>query len=213
MLSVKTFEVNMFAENTFIVFDVLSREAAVIDAGMLYDDEWQDFSDYVEKGHLKIKYLLNTHLHIDHLFGVAEAVRRYGVGLSASSADSILSDRVEQQAAMFGIRRKMEQIKIEHPLADGDEIRLGNSTLKVIATPGHSLGGICFYSADDGLLFSGDSLFQTGIGRTDLPGGDYATLIHSITDRLLTLPDDTKVLPGHGPSTTISQERQYNPFL
>ncbi|MBP5315118.1 MAG: MBL fold metallo-hydrolase [Muribaculaceae bacterium] len=213
MLSVKKFEVNMFAENTFIVFDVLSREAAVIDAGMLYDDEWQDFSDYVEKGHLKIKYLLNTHLHIDHLFGVAEAVRRYGVGLSASSADSILSDRVEQQAAMFGIRRKMEQIKIEHPLADGDEIRLGNSTLKVIATPGHSLGGICFYSADDGLLFSGDSLFQTGIGRTDLPGGDYATLIHSITDRLLTLPDDTKVLPGHGPSTTISQERQYNPFL
>ncbi|MBR5435919.1 MAG: MBL fold metallo-hydrolase [Muribaculaceae bacterium] len=213
MLSVKKFEVNMFAENTFIVFDVLSREAAVIDAGMLYDDEWQDFSDYVEKGHLKIKYLLNTHLHIDHLFGVAEAVRRYGVGLSASSADSILSDRVEQQAAMFGIRRKMEQIKIEHPLADGDEIRLGNSTLKVIATPGHSLGGICFYSADDGLLFSGDSLFQTGIGRTDLPGGDYATLIHSITDRLLTLPDDTKVLPGHGPSTTIAQERQYNPFL
>ncbi|MBQ4291138.1 MAG: MBL fold metallo-hydrolase [Muribaculaceae bacterium] len=203
----------MFAENTFIVFDVLSREAAVIDAGMLYDDEWQDFSDYVEKGHLKIKYLLNTHLHIDHLFGVAEAVRRYGVGLSASSADSILSDRVEQQAAMFGIRRKMEQIKIEHPLADGDEICLGNSTLKVIATPGHSLGGICFYSADDGLLFSGDSLFQTGIGRTDLPGGDYATLIHSITDRLLTLPDDTKVLPGHGPSTTIAQERQYNPFL
>lgn len=203
----------MFAENTFIVFDVLSHEAAVIDAGMLYDDEWQDFSDYVEKGHLKIKYLLNTHLHIDHLFGVAEAVRRYGVGLSASSADSILSDRVEQQAAMFGIRRKMEQIKIEHPLADGDEIRLGNSTLKVIATPGHSLGGICFYSADDGLLFSGDSLFQTGIGRTDLLGGDYATLIHSITDRLLTLPDDTKVLPGHGPSTTISQERQYNPFL
>ena len=203
----------MFAENTFIVFDVLSREAAVIDAGMLYDDEWQDFSDYVEKGHLKIKYLLNTHLHIDHLFGVAEAVRRYGVGLSASSADSILSDRVEQQTAMFGIRRKMEQIKIEHPLADGDEIRLGNSTLKVIATPGHSLGGICFYSADDGLLFSGDSLFQTGIGRTDLPGGDYATLIHSITDRLLTLPDDTKVLPGHGPSTTIAQERQYNPFL
>lgn len=213
MLSVKKFEVNMFAENTFIVFDVLSREAAVIDAGMLYDDEWQDFSDYVEKGHLKIKYLLNTHLHIDHLFGVAEAVRRYGVGLSASSADSILSDRVEQQAAMFGIRRNMEQIKIEHPLADGDEIRLGNSTLKVIATPGHSLGGICFYSADDGLLFSGDSLFQTGIGRTDLPGGDYATLIHSITDRLLTLPDDTKVLPGHGPSTTIAQERQYNPFL
>ena len=203
----------MFAVNTFVVFDVFSREAAVIDAGMLYDDEWQEFSDYVEKERLKIKYLLNTHLHIDHLFGVAEAVNRYGIGLSASTADSMLSDRVDQQAAMFGIRRKMEQIKIEHPLADGDEIRLGNSILKVIATPGHSLGGICFYSADDGLLFSGDTLFQTGIGRTDLPGGDYATLIHSITDRLLTLPDDTKVLPGHGPSTTIAMERQYNPFL
>ncbi|MBR5744671.1 MAG: MBL fold metallo-hydrolase [Muribaculaceae bacterium] len=199
--------------NTFVVFDVFSREAAVIDAGMLYDDEWQEFSDYVEKERLKIKYLLNTHLHIDHLFGVAEAVNRYGIGLSASTADSMLSDRVDQQAAMFGIRRKMEQINIEHPLADGDEIRLGNSILKVIATPGHSLGGICFYSADDGLLFSGDTLFQTGIGRTDLPGGDYATLIHSITDRLLTLPDDTKVLPGHGPSTTIAMERQYNPFL
>ena len=213
MLSVKKFEFNMFAVNTFVVFDVFSREAAVIDAGMLYDDEWQEFSDYVEKERLKIKYLLNTHLHIDHLFGVAEAVNRYGIGLSASTADSMLSDRVDQQAAMFGIRRKMEQINIEHPLADGDEIRLGNSILKVIATPGHSLGGICFYSADDGLLFSGDTLFQTGIGRTDLPGGDYATLIHSITDRLLTLPDDTKVLPGHGPSTTIAMERQYNPFL
>ena len=213
MLSVKKFEFNMFAVNTFVVFDVFSREAAVIDAGMLYDDEWQEFSDYVKKEHLKIKYLLNTHLHIDHLFGVAEAVNRYGIGLSASTADSMLSDRVDQQAAMFGIRRKMEQINIEHPLDDGDEIHLGNSILKVIATPGHSLGGICFYSADDGLLFSGDTLFQTGIGRTDLPGGDYATLIHSITDRLLTLPDDTKVLPGHGPSTTIAMERQYNPFL
>lgn len=213
MLSVKRFVTNMFAENTYVVSDSLTQEAAVIDAGMLFDDEWQEFDAYIADKRLKVTHLLNTHLHIDHLFGVAEAVRRYGVGLSASSADSFLSDRVEQQAAMFGIRRKMEQIKIEHPLADGDEIRLGNSTLKVIATPGHSLGGICFYSADDGLLFSGDSLFQTGIGRTDLPGGDYATLIHSITDRLLTLPDDTKVLPGHGPSTTIAQERQYNPFL
>lgn len=213
MLSVKRFVTNMFAENTYVVSDSLTHEAAVIDAGMLFDDEWQEFDAYIADNRLKVTHLLNTHLHIDHLFGVAEAVRRYGVGLSASSADSFLSDRVEQQAAMFGIRRKMEQIKIEHPLADGDEIRLGNSTLKVIATPGHSLGGICFYSADDGLLFSGDSLFQTGIGRTDLPGGDYATLIHSITDRLLTLPDDTKVLPGHGPSTTIAQERQYNPFL
>lgn len=213
MLSVKRFVTNMFAENTYVVSDSLTHEAAVIDAGMLFDDEWQEFDAYIADKRLKVTHLLNTHLHIDHLFGVAEAVRRYGVGLSASSADSFLSDRVEQQAAMFGIRRKMEQIKIEHPLADGDEIRLGNSTLKVIATPGHSLGGICFYSADDGLLFSGDSLFQTGIGRTDLPGGDYATLIHSITDRLLTLPDDTKVLPGHGPSTTIAQERQYNPFL
>lgn len=213
MLSVKLFVTNMFAENTYVVSDSLTHEAAVIDAGMLFDDEWQEFDAYIADNRLKVTHLLNTHLHIDHLFGVAEAVRRYGVGLSASSADSFLSDRVEQQAAMFGIRRKMEQIKIEHPLADGDEIRLGNSTLKVIATPGHSLGGICFYSADDGLLFSGDSLFQTGIGRTDLPGGDYATLIHSITDRLLTLPDDTKVLPGHGPSTTIAQERQYNPFL
>ena len=213
MLSVKKFVVNMFGENTFLVFNSASKEAAIIDAGMLYEDEWRSFSDFVTNEGLTVKYLLNTHLHIDHLFGVNEAIRRYGVGLSASLADEFLAERVAQQAAMFGITRPMAEVTIANPLNDGDEIRLGSETLKVIATPGHSLGGICFYNESNNMLFSGDTLFQGGIGRTDLPGGNYATLIHSITDRLLTLPDNTTVFPGHGPSTTIATERHHNPFL
>ena len=213
MLSVKKFVVNMFGENTFLVFNSASKEAAIIDAGMLYEEDWRSFSDFVTKEGLTVKYLLNTHLHIDHLFGVNEAIRRYGVGLSASLADEFLAERVAQQAAMFGITRPMAEVTIANPLNDGDEIRLGSETLKVIATPGHSLGGICFYNESNNMLFSGDTLFQGGIGRTDLPGGNYATLIHSITDRLLTLPDNTTVFPGHGPSTTIATERHHNPFL
>ena len=213
MLSVKKFVVNMFGGNTVLVFNSASKEAAIIDAGMLYEEDWRSFSDFVTKEGLTVKYLLNTHLHIDHLFGVNEAIRRYGVGLSASLADEFLAERVAQQAAMFGITRPMAEVTIANPLNDGDEIRLGSETLKVIATPGHSLGGICFYNESNNMLFSGDTLFQGGIGRTDLPGGNYATLIHSITDRLLTLPDNTTVFPGHGPSTTIATERHHNPFL
>ena len=213
MLSVKKFVVNMFGENTFLVFNSASKEAAIIDTGMLYEDEWRSFSDFVTKEELTVKYLLNTHLHIDHLFGVNEAKQRYGVGLSASLADEFLAERVAQQAAMFGITRPMAEVTIANPLNDGDEICLGSETLKVIATPGHSLGGICFYNESNNMLFSGDTLFQGGIGRTDLPGGNYAMLIHSITDRLLTLPDNTTVFPGHGPSTTIATERHHNPFL
>lgn len=212
-LSVKCFQFNMFGENTYLVWDPDSRDAAIIDAGMLYDNEWRKFDAFVKSEGLNIKLLLNTHLHIDHLFGMEGVSKRYGVGLSASVADAFLGERIMDQAVMFGLRQPMGKVTIANPLEDGDEIAIGGETLKVIATPGHSPGGLCFYNEANALLFTGDTLFQYGIGRTDLPGGNYSVLIHSIINRLLTLPDSTTVFPGHGAPTTIATERTDNPFI
>lgn len=213
MLSVKRFVTNMFAENTYVVSDSLTHEAAVIDAGMLFDDEWQEFDAYIADNRLKVTHLLNTHLHIDHLFGNDRVCSQYGVVIEASAADEPLLKRCQQQAAMFGIKRQLPDLKIGKELHDGDEIALGASSLRVIATPGHSLGGLSFYSKTDQILFTGDTLFRCGIGRTDLPGGNYSTLIHSIIERLLVLPDDTIVYPGHDAPSTIGEERRFNPYL
>ena len=214
MLNVKQFVFNPFDENTYLVSDSASGDAIVIDPGMHTPEERKRFDTYLREKDLKLKEIVLTHMHLDHCFGVNGLSRDYGIPVAASPADAILGVSIVGQATRFGIYLpEGEAVRASVALADGDEVRVGSETLSVIAVPGHSPGGIALYCAAAGIVFTGDSLFRRSIGRTDLPGGNSRQLVESVTARLLSLPPDTLVLPGHGPSTTIAEERLGNPFL
>lgn len=212
-MQVKTFICNMLHENCYVVYDEQSREAAIIDPGFYWEDEKQLLTGFVRDNGLQVKYLLCTHLHFDHIFGVSFVADTFGVKLSASLFDAPWLDNFTQTVARFGIRPNAAPRPVEHPLHDGDILTLGDHTLECIATPGHSAGGMCFYIKEEAMLFAGDTLFQSSIGRTDFSDGNYAQLIHSIQNRLLGLPAHTVVYPGHGDTTTIEDEIKYNPYI
>lgn len=212
-MKVRTFVCNMLHENCYVIYDEESREAAVIDPGMYWDEEKRHFSKFIEENDLHIKYLLCTHLHFDHIFGTTFIEDTYGLRLSASLEDSPWITNFMQSVARFGIQPNTMPRPVGHPLHDGDILTLGEEALRCIATPGHSAGGLCFYAPESSLLFSGDTLFQSSIGRTDFADGNYAQLIRSIQTQLLTLPHSTIVYPGHGDPTTIGDEAQYNPYI
>ena len=212
-MKIKQIQNNPFQENTYIVWDETSMEAAIVDCGALFPQEEERIEAFISDNNLKVKYILNTHLHLDHCFGNAWAVERYGVLPMAHEDDETLLARMGEQARMFGLPFEVKTEKLGGYLKDGDVLTLGENRIEVIHTPGHSRGGLCFYIPSAGWLISGDSLFEGSIGRTDLEGGSYATLIKSITERLMTLLEDTVVYPGHGPYTTIGDEKKSNPFL
>lgn len=212
-MKVKTFICNMLHENCFVVYDETTLEAAIIDPGFYWNDEQQLLADFIDSEHLQVKYLLCTHLHFDHIFGVPFVEDTYKVKLSASLLDAPWVDNFTASVSRFGIIPNDRPRPVGRPLHDGDVLTLGTSTLECIATPGHSAGGMCFYAKESQLLFAGDTLFQGSIGRTDFSDGSYAQLIQSIQSRLLTLPPATIVYPGHGDLTTIGDEMMYNPYL
>ena len=212
-MKIKQIQNNPFQENTYIVWDEASMEAAIVDCGALFPQEEERIEAFVSDNNLKVKYILNTHLHLDHCFGNAWAAERYGILPMAHKDDETLLARMGEQARMFGLPFEVKTEKLGGYLKDDDVLTLGEHEISVIHTPGHSRGGLCFYIPSAGWLISGDSLFERSIGRTDLEGGSYATLIKSITERLMTLPEETVVYPGHGPYTTIGDEKKTNPFL
>ena len=213
-MQIQKFEYNLFGVKTYIIYDESSREAAIVDPGMVNADECKAIDDFIIGNSLSVKYLINTHMHIDHLFGDEYVMGKYGVGIAASTDDSILSSRIAEQARMFHLRTDIsESLTISTPLKDGDRLRLGKEEIEIFAVPGHSPGSIALYCSESGFVITGDALFRGSIGRTDLPGGNYAQLISSITNKLLTLPPMTVVYPGHGPSSTIAYETNYNPYL
>lgn len=212
-MKVKTFVCNMLHENCYVVYDEQSREAAVIDPGMYWNEEKRKFCKFIEENELHLKYLLCTHLHFDHIFGTAFIEDTYGVKVSANLEDWPWFENFIPSVTRFGIEPNEIPRPIGHPLHDGDILMLGNKPLLCIATPGHSAGGMCFYTMGSGMLFAGDTLFQGSIGRTDFADGSYAQLIQSIQRQLLTLPESTVVYPGHGDPTSIGDEMKYNPYL
>lgn len=212
-MKIKQIQNNPFQENTYVVWDEASMEAAIVDCGALFPQEEAKIEAFVSDNNLKVKYILNTHLHLDHCFGNAWAAERYGILPMAHKDDETLLARMGEQARMFGLPFEVKTEKLGGYLKDDDVLMLGENEIKVIHTPGHSRGGLCFYIPSAGWLISGDSLFEGSIGRTDLEGGSYATLIKSITERLMTLPEETVVYPGHGPYTSIGDEKRMNPFL
>lgn len=202
----------MFAVNTYVVWDDASREAAIVDPGMVSEADNNKLSEFIRRNNLRIKYLINTHLHIDHTLGNDYIEAKYSAGTYAHPADSFLGQQRAGQARMFGLGMAPKPLDITHELKDKEKLWLGKEVLEVLAVPGHSPGSIALYSPDGGFVITGDALFNRGIGRTDLPGGNHKTLIESITKRLFTLPSETMVYPGHGPETSIGDERIALPF-
>lgn len=214
MLTIKQFIFNPFGESTYVVYDQASKQAIVVDPGMTDSGERAQFDRYIEDNGLKLTGIVNTHLHLDHCFGANYVKDKYGVPVKAHAADAPLGAAVPVQARRFGLGKvAADSVSIDVPLADGDTINLGDDKLEVIHVPGHSPGGIALYSPDGKFVIAGDSLFKGSIGRTDLEGGDHATLVNAVRKRLLTLPDDTLVLSGHGEPTTIGREKLSNPYL
>jgi glyoxylase-like metal-dependent hydrolase (beta-lactamase superfamily II) len=192
--------------NCFILGCESTREAVVIDPG----DDADQILMAVAKLDLKVKYLINTHGHFDHVGANKRMKEVTGAEIAIHPDDEPMLDELSRSASMFGLSAENSP-PADILLKDGDEIKFGDITLQVIHTPGHSKGGVSLFTP--GHLFSGDTLFAGSIGRTDLPGGDYDTLISSIKEKLLILDDDTRVYTGHGPETTIANEKRMNPFL
>lgn len=214
LAKVKTFEFNPLGVNCYLLSDE-TKECVVIDASAFYADERELLLNYLLDHDFVIKHLINTHLHFDHLFGINMLASRFDLTLQYHQADEFLLEDIKSQLQMFGLPSTNMNFKPEtgHYLIEGDVITFGNQSLSVIHVPGHSPGSIVFYNEAAGTLFSGDVLFHSGIGRTDLPGGDYEELVNNIRTKLFILPDETVVYPGHGPATTIGYEKKNNPFV
>lgn len=213
MLKVAIFQFSLFGINTYVVWDPESKECAVIDPGMISQNEEKALTDFINKESLKVTDLINTHLHIDHVIGNSYVAKTYGVKTKAHDADAFLGRNVSNQAQSFGLPMNPENVTDTISLKEGDIIKIGTGELSAISVPGHSPGSIVLYDKDDGFIIAGDVIFQGSIGRTDLPGGSYQQLIDGIRNKLLVLPDSTVVYPGHGSPTTIGEEKRSNPFL
>ena len=213
MLKLYSFVFNPFAENTYVVYDDGTKECVIIDPGCSNECEENELFGYIDSHRLKPLMVINTHGHIDHIVGNTAVKNRYGIPVAAhpNVKDDFLRSR--QQAQMFGLSFMVDCELPDRDLEDGEVIKMGESTLEVISTPGHAMGSISLYAEIEGWVFTGDALFCRSIGRTDFPGGNYEQLRTNIIERLFHLPDDTEVYSGHGESTTIFDERKYNMFL
>ncbi|MCH7535271.1 MAG: MBL fold metallo-hydrolase [Bacteroidetes bacterium] len=211
MIKIRSFVFNAFQENTYILYDE-SKECIIFDPGCNEPFEEEQVTSFIEENKLKPVRLINTHCHIDHVLGNKFIADTFNLKLEIHELELVMLEAVP----MVGQQYQMPVIESPKPdlyINEGDVIRFGNSSLNVLLTPGHSPGSLTFYNGKEKIAIVGDVLFQSSIGRTDLPGGNYETLIQSIREKLMPLNDDVLVYPGHGPSTTIGAERNLNPFL
>lgn len=208
---IKKLTFNPIQENMYIVYDD-SKECIIIDPGCYFHHERQELISFLEEKELTPVRLINTHCHLDHICGNKFVAERWNLKLEASILDEYNLERSIQAGIMYNMPIEPSP-PIQGDLKEGNEIKFGNSTLAIIFTPGHSSGSVSFYSAEYNFLIAGDVLFRMSIGRTDLPGGDYDTLIQTIKTKLMILPKDTIVYSGHGEETTIGYELKNNPFL
>ena len=211
MLQIKSFEFSPIQENTYILFNEFN-DCLIIDPGCYYDDEKDELLDYISKMDLKPQMLLNTHCHLDHVFGNKFVAEKFGLTLQLHRDEKFVLDFAPRSGLMYNL--PFDSYAGEYIfLKEADTILLGTDELRVMEAPGHSPGHICFYCAKQHFIISGDVLFNRSIGRTDLPGGDHELLLKNIREKLFTLPDETVVYSGHGPTTTIGDEKKHNPFL
>jgi glyoxylase-like metal-dependent hydrolase (beta-lactamase superfamily II) len=211
MLSIKSFEFSPIQENTYILYNEF-KDCLFIDPGCYFEEERDELALFVENNGLKPKGLLNTHCHLDHVFGNKFVADTYGLTLQLHEGELPVLAFAPTSGLMYNL--PFDQYSGSYKfLKPGDVVHLGSDQLKVLFTPGHSPASICFYCEAQGFVIGGDVLFRQSIGRTDLPGGNFDTLISSIQQQLLVLPDETVVYSGHGIPTTIGYERRNNPYL
>ena len=211
MMKLKTFEFSPIQENTYILYNEFN-DCIIIDPGCYSQEEREALSTFIEQNKLQPKLLLNTHCHLDHVFGNKFVAEKYGLTLHLHEKELPVLQFAPTSGLMYNM--PFDNYAGEFVfLQPGETIMLGKDELKILFTPGHSPASISFYNKQDGFVISGDVLFKQSIGRTDLPGGDYDTLIKSIKDELLVLPDETVVYSGHGAATSIGAEKRNNAYL
>ena len=201
--------VGMLGCNCSIFGDETTREAIVVDPG----DDIQEIVKILERHALRVKEIVITHAHIDHIGGAAKLKALTGAPVLMNARDQELYDALPVQAGWIGLAQAPEQTEIDTLARDGDTLRLGETEFHVLHTPGHTPGSLCLWIPGEKKLVAGDTLFRDSIGRTDLPGGDGRQILRSIKDKIYPLPDDTLVIPGHGQNTTLGREKQLNYFL
>jgi glyoxylase-like metal-dependent hydrolase (beta-lactamase superfamily II) len=205
MIKVEVYTAGAFAQHPLLIWDDISKEAFLLDPGA-FD---ASIEQKIEELNLKVKGIINTHAHLDHIGAVMHFKRKYNVELWMHPGEEMVLGYASESGRMFGVP-DIEVPTIDHLIKEGDKLYLGEHEFIVIETPGHTPGGVCFYTP--GHIFVGDTLFAGSIGRTDLPGGDYPTIMKSL-EKFLHIPDETVVYSGHGPETTIGHEKKTNPYL
>lgn len=207
MLQVVSFTFNPFYENTYLVINE-QKQAIIVDPGMYNGTELMEFHTYIEQHNITPVFIYNTHAHIDHILSVDVIKQHYNIPFGLHTKEIPVLENANLAAQLYNLKLSAVP-KVDHFINEGDLLFLGNSALRVLFTPGHSPGSISFYAPDEAFVISGDVLFQNGIGRTDLPGGNQEQLFESINSQLFTLPDNTEVYPGHGPVTMIQIEKNF----
>jgi glyoxylase-like metal-dependent hydrolase (beta-lactamase superfamily II) len=211
MLNINFFTFNAFDENTYVIFNE-KKQCWIIDPGMYDKRETARLIAFIEEKHLEPLAIINTHTHLDHIFGVQALIDKYNIPFGIHKLELPVLDMAEASGAMFGV--PISEVPVPtFFIKEGEPLKLGDDVLDVFLTPGHSPGSLSFYYPKGRWVVAGDVLFAGSIGRTDLPGGSFETLIHSIRTHLFTLPPETTVLSGHGPATQIGEEKAHNPFL
>jgi glyoxylase-like metal-dependent hydrolase (beta-lactamase superfamily II) len=211
MIDIKIFVFNPFQENTFVLSDE-TGECIVVDAGCYDETERNDIDSYIASKNLKCVKLVCTHCHVDHVLGNAYIAQKYNPEIIGHKNDIFLLEDAVEHGKVFGFDVETPP-PLHKTIEEGEYLTFGHSKLQILHVPGHSPGSIALYSPEDKFVIVGDVLFKESVGRTDLPGGNYDQLMQSIYKKLMILPDDTVVFPGHGPSTTIHEEALDNPFL
>ena len=211
MIEIKKLTFNPFQVNTYVVYDS-TKECIIVDPGCSSKAELEVLTSFIAENALKPQKIVLTHPHIDHILGVVAVAEHYNLKVYSHEKSLEIISQGGAYAASYGMS-SFESFEPDFLLSEGQEIEFGNSKLKIIYVHCHADGSICLYDEEDKQLITGDVLFQGSIGRTDLPTGNYTLLIDGISEKLLTLPDETVVFPGHGGNTTIKEERETNPFF
>lgn len=212
MVKLKIFTFNPFAENTYIVWDDTSNEAVIVDPGCSYEEENHQVKNFISTNNISLKYLINTHCHLDHIFGCRFIKNRYNPIYYIPELDLPLLQNAAKQAEIFGINFDKTP-EPDNFITEQIPLSIGLTKINFLFTPGHTPGEYCIYFPSEEICLTGDVLFKGNIGRTDLWGGDYEILIESIKQKIFTLPDDTKIYPGHGDKSSLFIEKKENPYL
>ena len=211
MITIQDFCFSAFQENTYVLYNEL-KEAIIIDPGCYTRIEEKILTDFIRKENLKPTLLLNTHCHLDHVFGNNYVSETYGLTAHIHPNEQIVLDRLPEAAAKWGAPTEAYKGPIQY-IQEGEIIPLGNDAFKVLLTPGHSPGSVCFYHVEQDFMIGGDLIFKDGVGRTDLPGANPQDLIKSIREQIFPLPDSLTIYSGHGPVTTWGREKEHNPYI